>query len=934
MRHSLTLRNGYLLVRRKIFNRAWCCCLLLCCLQSYAADPSLDWKTHESEHFLIHYPQSLKGFVAKVEYLAEHSHESLSPYFHWQPQQKTQVILLDEVDQANGFASPIPNNAMTLYMQAPTEGELLVYDDWLKMLIHHEYTHVLHVDKVLATPAWLRTLFGRNLLLFPNALHPNWFQEGLATYMETEDATGVGRGQSNDFQMMMRQEVMAGIKPLSRINSVNGHDWPFNTAYLYGVYFFRFINDVYGAQAINELINNYSDNLLPYRVNSNPILVTGKRLEQLWPDFQNYLNGYFLPQIERIAGQPTSEERVVAAGHLAYGTVAKGVDHDYWYSASDGNHGVNLYHYEQGTEHRVLPLNSLASVDVNEDGRVLISQLEHCGQYAKYYDLYVLKQGELTRLSHCGRYRLAKWVNQQRILALHYEGGEGVLQVLDDSGQVLETLWRGQPDHVMSSFDVSDSGEIVASIKFSQQPWNLYLWQEGRWRALTADAARQTHPEFLGEDVYFIQSQLGQSEIYKVAANGDNRVRLSHSLGGYRQLVANADGNALALSYGAEGYQLVTVKLKPHADLPIEKFAALSPLPSFNVNFDSDPEYNPLPSLMPTYWFPVYLAQGSLSEVGFFTSGQDALANHQYVLQLTHESQHKQILVDANYIYDGRWIFGLQQDLSNSTAHNISEYRSQWFAAYMHPLLAVADSLYPYVAYTHSHTELRFTDTATFSGIEEDDNWLALGLIYDGLSSSLNASGASKGWQFGASIESAEAAHNSYYTGQVVSLNSRHYQTLNAGGTIAQRLFLGLGFASNSPFKLGGERSDAYVGPGIRLKQRQYPLRGYNEGQGELEGENALLYNLEYGLPFSWSDHNMMAPPLGFAGWSLRAFSDHAMVWDEGEHMGKVYSSLGLEAILDTSVFYNVALRFRVGVAKGLDALGTDAVYVQLGGAF
>ena len=917
-----------------MFNRAWCCLLLLCSFQSNAADPGLDWKTHESEHFLIHYPQNLKGFVGKVDYLAERSHESLSAYFHWQPKQKTHVILLDEVDQANGFASPIPNNAMTLYMQPPTHGELLVYDDWLQMLIHHEYTHILHVDKVLDTPAWLRRVFGRYLLLFPNALHPNWFQEGLATYMETDDATGVGRGQSNGFQMMMRQEVLTGIKPLSRINTINGHDWPFNTAYLYGVYFFRFIHDVYGEQAINKLINNYSDNLLPYRVDTNPMLITGKSLEQLWPDFQNYLNGYFLPQIQRIAQQSSSDEQVLSGEHMAYGTVAKGIGQDYWYSAIDANRGVNLYHYEQGREQTVMPLNSLASMDVNGTGQVLISQLEHCGQYGKYYDLYLLNQGTLTRLSHCGRYRMAKWVNNERILALHYESGEGVLQYLDNNGQVLKELWRGQPDQIMSSFDVSDSGDIVASIKFSQRPWNLYLWREGQWRALTSDAEVQTRPEFFGEDIYYIQSQLGQSEIYKISPDGKTGVRLSHSLGGFKQLVANSADNVVALSYGEEGYKLVRVKLNSYPDLYSKKFDEVKPLPSFNLDLDSDKNYNPLPSLMPSYWFPVYLSQDSLTEVGFFTSGQDALANHQYLAQFTYESQHQQTLVDFNYIYDGRWILGLQQNLSNFSVANISEYTSQWFTAYMHPVLAVADSFYPYVAYINSHTELRFTDTDTFTGIEEDDNWLALGLIYDGLSSSLNAADAVDGWQLSASVESADAADNTHYTGQVVSINSRYYQTINSGHTIAQRLFLGLGFSSNSPFKLGGERSDVYIGPGIQLKQRQYALRGFNDGQAELEGDNTLLYSLEYRLPFSWSDHNTMIPPVGFSGWSLRAFTDNATVWNEGENMGGVYSSLGLEAIIDTTVVYNLALRFRVGIAKGLDTLGTDAVYVQLGGAF
>ena len=89
--------------------------------------------------------------------------------------------------------------------------------------------------------------------------------------------------------------------------------------------------------------------------------------------------------------------------------------------------------FDKGLETPVVPLNSLASVDVNKDGQVLVSQLENCGQHALYYDLYTLQKGSLIRLTHCSRYRLAKWQSARRIVALRYEHGIAVLDRLNST---------------------------------------------------------------------------------------------------------------------------------------------------------------------------------------------------------------------------------------------------------------------------------------------------------------------------------------------------------------------------------------------------------------------------------------------------------------------------------------------------------------------
>ena len=303
----------------------------------------------------------------------------------------------------------------------------------------------------------------------------------------------------------------------------------------------------------------------------------------------------------------------------------------------------------------------------------------------------------------------------------------------------------------------------------------------------------------------------------------------------------------------------------------------------------------------------------------------------------TYEKHHKRPLGNLTYIYNSRWLLGLQKTLTaTSFSDSVSELETQVFAGFIYPVMQVQNSFYPYVAYVNNRSEFISEELTLEGDVSLRDNWLALGLIYDGLRSSLVAGDASDGWQASFSIESAEAADNSHVEGQVLSLGVRHYHSFNWGHTLAQRLFIGSGVDthSTSNFQLGGSRSDAYIGPGIQLKQRKYALRGYESDLLALRGENSAIYNIEYRLPFTWFDHNVMTPPVGFSGWSLRAFIDNGTAWDNGESVGDIYSSLGSELILDNTLFYNLNIRLRLGAAKGLDAIGDETIYMEIGGAF
>lgn len=928
--------------------------LLLCSIQALAANPALEWKTHESEHFLVHYPHELTPLVSKVVTYSENSHESLSAFFQWTPKDKTHVVLLDDFDQSNGYAQPMPNNTITLFTQPPTDGELLVYDDWLKMLIHHEYTHILHMDKVLGFPSFLRRVFGRIFFTFPNALHPNWFAEGLATYQESMADGRTGRGNSDLFEIMMRAEVETGIKDLSRINTVNAHDFPLNTAYLYGVYFFKFIRDVYGEQAIKQLLANYSDNIVPYMVDSNSIPVTGKSLSQLWPDFSRYLKGYFNPQINRINNSKETTFKVLSDAHGAYGLIAKGIENDVWYSAEDKKLGSHLYRYHSAKEQSVIELNSLATIDVNSNGELVISQIEYCGDYSQFYDLYLYDykkykkankdKSKLKKITSCSRYRLAKWIDESRILALRYVAGKPFLDILDRDGQVLESVWEGDNKTVLSDFDVSiiepDMLKIVASIKFALNSWGVYTFNDGEWLSLGEHYTNPSYPNIQGDEIVFMQSNNGQSEVHRLNSSNET-VRMTHSKTGIKQAVETTDGDLIGLRYSDMGYQVVSLEGKAYPAFYVNSqqgsSAVLQDSELDSINLTNDNNYYPYKSLIPSYWFPTYFHDEHTNKIGVLTSGSDALGSHLYNFQINQETNTDTTLVMADYIYDNRFLLGLNQDtdfFQDLGFTKVYEYSETWFAGYVASYISSAQQFYPYMAVSKSTNFLVDGENNRRVSNIVTDNWLALGLNYSNTKSTRWSADAAKGWQARVTLENADILDNEQVYGNVASIDLKHYLPMFNGHTLAQRFFVGHSLNSNAVFQLGGAQSDAFVGPGIQIKQRTFPLRGFSKGLASLTDRNVVLHSLEYRLPVNWTDKTFMAPPLGLNGWSLRGFVDSGSAWKDSTSTHSFYTGVGAEVIFDTTVAYYLGLRVRIGAAEGLGSEGEKSIYMELGGSF
>ncbi len=276
--------------------RWWWVCALMCAATwcglalapgeaSALDDPDLDYFTITTEHFHVHYFTGLEDLARKVAVTSEEAHTIIAPLLDWTPAARTHVMVLDKLDTANGYAQVFGRNFFAVYGMPPESDSVLgYYDDWIRILVYHEYVHVLHLDTTHGLPNAVNTVIGKQWN--PNQVLPRWLIEGLATYYESA-RTGTGRVNASLYAMWRRAELL-GPKPAFTLGQISHapRRWPFgSTAYLMGSFFVDYVARRFGEGALTEFSHIYGGRMIPYSMNQAFSEVTGSSFEDVWPAF-------------------------------------------------------------------------------------------------------------------------------------------------------------------------------------------------------------------------------------------------------------------------------------------------------------------------------------------------------------------------------------------------------------------------------------------------------------------------------------------------------------------------------------------------------------------------------------------------------------------------------------------------------------------------
>jgi hypothetical protein len=370
------------------------------------------------------------------------------------------------------------------------------HDRWLRFLIAHEYTHIVHGDMATGLPARLRRVFGRQLFTFPHLMQPLWLIEGLATHFETDRHDHVGRGQSALTDMVLRTEVATGIRPLAQVNAPN-RSWPAGQVpYLYGVAFYQFLEDVYGPEPIRDYIADYAGHLVPFSMDASARRVFGRDLATLWNEFEGWLFERHAPTLKALRSAGVHDGEALtgpgAVGLHEGGVIQTDDDGAVYYIADTGEHRPRLVrHHRDGRVERLAKLNRGARFSVHASAGVMIAQPEHCDEYRVYYDLYRLVPGAAApeRLTRCSRYRDVAWhPDGEALAAVRIEAGRSSLHLVTARGAHLEVLYESDDGGLVAHPHWSPDGQRLVVVRTRPGAGGAlyeYTVASGDWRRLT-----------------------------------------------------------------------------------------------------------------------------------------------------------------------------------------------------------------------------------------------------------------------------------------------------------------------------------------------------------------------------------------------------------------------------------------------------------------
>ena len=198
--------------------------------------PDAPWKTIQTAHYRIHYPQGgdFEPFAREVASKIEGIHGRVTEWVGYESPRMVDVLIRDPKLEGNGIAFPFLKHPFVELWKTEPEPDSAIghFTTWPELLVTHELTHIHHLMRPKNNPGLLDKLL--DLPMGPLTLKsPRWVIEGYATVIEGR-VTGSGRPHSAYRAALLRQWAREGKLPdYGKLNGFGGFRGG-NMAYLVG----------------------------------------------------------------------------------------------------------------------------------------------------------------------------------------------------------------------------------------------------------------------------------------------------------------------------------------------------------------------------------------------------------------------------------------------------------------------------------------------------------------------------------------------------------------------------------------------------------------------------------------------------------------------------------------------------------------------------
>jgi len=665
-------------------------------------DPSIRWETIHLPHFDLIYDAKHQKLAKIYADRLEDNFKYLGLEFEQLPKHIA-VVINDNTDLTNGYATPIPYRLIMVYpVLPPTLTTISDYGDWARELTMHESTHILSFEPRRGLVKGLYYTFGS--LITPNILLPRWYLEGIAVEMETRFSRhGRLRSpyQDGSVRAYVNDDRLSEIQ-LGEINEVGIETWPQGARpYLFGSMMWSEMIAKYGEKLIWDLHDRYGGRV-PFMLNGPLEDLTSENYLQMFGmmmtdadsrarqqlaelkkvppppsetlQIENSLET-FLPSISpdglkmAVLTKNDSNRRAITIlvrpntqipfrGEFAKGELNQRFNDD------TGN-SINLPRQDGPPTGTIQRIRWFA-----DSKRFIFDKVDTPNLFHEISDLWImnLKDRKDDQLTFGERAREADVSpNEQLVTFVGLGAGETSLKLLslNEAQKKIETLRQPELGVRISNPTFWSDHEILFSERAVTGHETLFLMD---LQTHAVSELLTTYPDIheahrTPEGLLFTSTLNGTNNAY-LSADLKNAKPVSHSLTYVGAAEMDPVLHDLYLTE-LSGRGLQTRKVSA-ADW--EKLPATLPqvTPLYGDRYPTGPEavveeqkeyptdsYSVWPYILPHYWIPNFSLSSSGSHLGLITNGNDPLSKHVYTLAggYTTDDSHSKNYWDYNFLY-------------------------------------------------------------------------------------------------------------------------------------------------------------------------------------------------------------------------------------------------------------------------------------------
>lgn len=677
-------------------------CLLLClCLVPAVVQAKSQWITADTKYLSLIFREQDQAAAAELAVFADDVVNKVAEYFSASLNEKIQVLLLGELDVANGMAVSIPRH-IVIYLRAPQGFWLGARgESWLKLVFIHELTHYFDMKSETGLFYNLSFMFGPAWQSFHVGFTPVWLLEGLAVLFETEFSQG-GRGRNPFFTMLARAFIQDEVDlTLAHLEYASGYPPP-SRYYLFGFLFLNFLKERFGIEVFAKIRRRFLEYPIfgPWEAIR---FVTGFSADELWRQMREELKKKLAP-LDAINEAQDCTPQIIAdyyaclptiKGFLVYRQSLSQPTALVWYNPSSMTEQILVETY----------LVDEYSFAASQDGsQIVYAAVKYQGSnydLAKAYaDLYLVElaydnsgrpniKSSKALTTNQRLWQPAISPDKKHLIAIQGLGSYSRLVLVESlTGELSELFFQPQTNVYHPSF-APDGHAIVFCLNVNGRQ-GLVLLKAEDWGKketyqlkvlINTDEFCCYYPYFKDSDTIIFTADINeQLAIYTYSLAQDKMALLvNDSVAAFASRVW--EDKLIYTTYRSRGFALKQVELVKLAPRPIAlpevKVIQLTPLSPNPLNISIYKDNPKFQYWLPQLWY-LNLANNYFIGVGAFADWETVLGTLAYQLSFLYYPSLQQVQFElGGRIQQGRWGINLQlsHDYSSFTSDGQEIYQ-------------------------------------------------------------------------------------------------------------------------------------------------------------------------------------------------------------------------------------------------------------------